>query len=127
MKFPLPKALIYGFLLWIVPFGVGMALFQVRSSDRAFFETIMPVTITLLVVVLAYFYFTSRTGDYRKEGLIIGILWLAISIVLDLLMFTWGPMAMTFVDYMKDIGLTYLIYPIVTAGIGYLLQKKLTS
>ncbi len=127
MKFPLLKALVYGFILWLVPFGIGMALFPLRTSDRAFFETIMPVTITLLVVVLSYFYFTSRTGDYLKEGLIIGILWLTISIVFDLLMFMWGPMAMTPVDYLEDIGLTYLIYPIVTTGTGYLLKKKTTS
>jgi hypothetical protein len=54
----------------------------------------------------------------------VGGLWLLISMVFDLFMFSWGPMAMSFADYMKDIGLTYLIYPIVTIGIGYLLEKR---
>jgi hypothetical protein len=35
-----------------------------------------------------------------------------------------GPMKMSFADYMKDIGLTYLIIPIVSIGFGYLLEFK---
>jgi hypothetical protein len=35
-----------------------------------------------------------------------------------------GPMKMSFADYMADIGLTYLIIPAVTFGLGYSLQKK---
>ncbi len=101
-----------------------MALFLVRNTDRIFFETIMPVVITVTIVALAYLYFKGLSAAYLREGIIIGILWPAMSIVLDLLMFTWGPMAMGAVDYMKDIGLTYLIYPAVTVGIGYLLEKK---
>jgi hypothetical protein len=31
---------------------------------------------------------------------------------------------MTFLKYMYDIGFTYLIYPTVTIGFGYLLQRK---
>ncbi len=117
-------ALLYGVLLWLVPFIVAMALYQVRGTDRIFFETLMPVVITVSVVVLSYPYFKGISGAYLKHGIIIGILWLAMSIIFDLLMFTWGPMAMGFVDYMKDIGLTYLIYPAVTIGAGYLLEKK---
>jgi len=46
------------------------------------------------------------------------------SVVIDLFMFMWGPMKKTFPDYMTDIGLTYLIYPIVTVGFGLILKKK---
>lgn len=124
---PLFKALILGFLLWLIPFIVSLAISSLRSSDRTFFETIMPVAITLTVVVLSYLYFAGMKGNYLREGIVVGVLWLAISLVLDLLMFSWGPMAMGITDYLKDIGLTYLIYPIVTVGIGYLLEKRLTS
>ncbi len=124
MKRPLLWALIYGFLLWLVPFVVAVALSQVRGTDRIFFEALMPVVITVSVVVLSYPYFKGISGAYLKQGIVIGILWLAMSIAFDLLMFTWGPMAMSLIDYMKDIGITYLIYPAVTIGTGYLLEKK---
>jgi len=35
-----------------------------------------------------------------------------------------GPMRMTFVDYMRDIGLTYLIIPTVAVGMGYIAEKS---
>lgn len=123
----LKLALALGFLLWLVPFILSLAISPIHTSDRVFFETVMPVVITLAVVALSYLYFNGVKGEYLKEGIIVGIIWLAISLVFDLLMFSWGPMAMSFTDYMKDIGLTYLIYPIVTIGIGYLLEKRLTS
>lgn len=119
--------LAFGFLLWLVPFILSLAISPIHTSDRVFFETIMPVAITLAVVALSCLYFNGVKGEYLKEGIIVGIIWPAISLIFDLLMFSWGPMAMTFTDYMKDIGLTYLIYPIVTIGIGYLLEKRLTS
>jgi fumarate reductase subunit C len=120
-----PKiAILSGFLLWLAPFIVSLVISPVRSSDRAFFETIMPVVITLAIIAFSYLYFKDVKVGYLKEGMAIGAIWLLISLAFDLLMFSWGPMAMGFTDYMKDIGLTYLIYPIVTTGIGYLLEKK---
>jgi hypothetical protein len=117
-------ALLYGFLLWLIPFIVAFFIFQLREPDRPLFETIMAVTVTLAVVVFSILYFGKMGGGYFKEGIRIGILWFVISIVIDLLMFMWGPMKMSFLNYMYDIGFTYLIYPIVTIGLGYLLQRK---
>lgn len=118
-------ALAMGFLLWLIPFVLSMILYPIRSSDRIFFDAIMPVAATLVAVALSYEYFKGISSGYLKEGAAIGIIWFAISIILDQLLFTWGPMAMSITDYLKDIGLTYLIYPIVTIGIGCLLEKKL--
>jgi hypothetical protein len=33
-------------------------------------------------------------------------------------------MAMSLADYLKDIGVTYLIIPTVTIGFGYLMQQR---
>lgn len=37
-------------------------------------------------------------------------------------MFMEGPMKMSLVDYVMDIGLTYLIIPAVTVGFGYVMR-----
>jgi hypothetical protein len=84
----------------------------------------MAVAVTVAVVVLSVLYFGKMESGYLKEAVKIGILWFLISIVIDLLMFMWGPMKMSFLNYMYDIGFTYLIYPTVTVGFGYLLQRK---
>jgi uncharacterized membrane protein YpjA len=63
-------------------------------------------------------------AGFLREGIFIGVVWLAINLLIDLPLFSAGPMAMSLSDYTKDIGLTYLIIPIVTVGYGYLLGKK---
>jgi len=84
----------------------------------------MPVVITICVVLFSILYFRKLEAGILKEGVILGVLWFAISLGIDLLMFMWGPMKMTFANYMMDIGLTYLIIPAITVGFGYLLQKR---
>ena len=48
-----------------------------------------------------------------------GLVWMALSLLIDApLMLLGGPMKMSIGDYIADIGLTYLIMPIVTMGLG---------
>jgi hypothetical protein len=49
----------------------------------------------------------------------LGLVWLAINLLLDLPLFSYGPMRMSLGDYLADVGLTYLILPAVTVGAGF--------
>jgi hypothetical protein len=52
--------------------------------------------------------------------------WYIINIAIDLVMFLpASPMHMNFVDYMADIGFTYVIIPVITTGMGYMAQNKI--
>ncbi len=113
------KAVLYGFLIWLVPFVVAVAIFPLRESSRPLFESIMPVVVTIITVTLAVRYFRQVTHDYVREGMLIGALWLAICVLIDApLMLLGGPMQMTLGEYMGDIGLTYVMIPAITVGIG---------
>lgn len=116
------KICLYGFLLWLIPFVVSVLIFPLRISQRPLFESIMPVVIAIWTVFFSIIYFSGLDGDFRREGIILGASWFLISIVLDLPFFMEGPMKMSFMDYMADVGLTYLIMPAVTFGFGYLLE-----
>ena len=115
----LKLALAYGFLVWLIPFAVAFAIFPLHGSDRIFFESIMPVAVALASVIFAVLYGKQVKGIVLEEWVRLGILWLLISVAVDLLMFSWGPMKMTLIDYVKDIGFTYLAIPVITAGFGY--------
>lgn len=117
-------ALGLGFLLWVIPFVISMVIFPIKSSDVQLFDSILAVVTVLFVTIFGIVYFMRMDTGYLREGVVIGILWLGISIVIDLLMFSQGPMAMPFLEYIKDIGLGYLVYPIVTTGLGYLMEKR---
>ncbi|MBI5229279.1 hypothetical protein HY991_04150 [Candidatus Micrarchaeota archaeon] len=120
----LKKALLYGFFIWLIPFVVAFLIYPVRTSNRLLFESIMPVVLTACVVAFADLYFAKVEKNFFKEGVLLGLLWFAMAVVIDLLMFREGPMKMSFIDYMADIGLTYLIIPVVTMGFGHLNEKK---
>jgi len=120
----LKKALLYGFLVWLIPFVVSILIFPIKTSNTALFESIMPVVLTVCVVLFLIRYFRKLEADFLKEGVMLGIIWFIISLGVDLLMFMWGPMKTTFANYMMDIGLTYLIVPIITIGFGYLIEKR---
>lgn len=119
------KKLLYGFLIWLIPFITAFLIFPIRESNRPLFESIMPVVITASVVFFTYHYFKKLDNNFVKEGVLLGIIWLAISFVIDLVMFMQGPMKILFSDYVMDIGLTYLIIPIITIWFGYLTKTKI--
>lgn len=119
--------LIYGFLLWLIPFVVAIIIFPLKQSKSPLFETVMPIALTVCVVFFAVSYFKKVESSFLSESIKLGIIWFGISLAIDLCMFTWGPMKMSFYNYMTDIGLTYLIFPIATVGFGLLLEQKASS
>jgi hypothetical protein len=86
----------------------------------------MAVVVTASAVLFAVLYFRKLTSGFLSQGILLGIIWFIINIVIDLMLFMEGPMKMSFADYMMDIGLTYLIIPAVTIGFGFLLRQKST-
>jgi len=117
------RALLYGFLAWLIPLIVAIAIFPWRQAGSPLFETVMPIVLTLCGVFFAGRYFRRLKSGFRREGFLLGILWFVMCVALDLPLFSAGPMKMPLADYMADVGLTYLIYPIITTGFGSLLEK----
>jgi hypothetical protein len=54
---PLRRTLLFGFLVWLIPFVVAVAVFPVKASSRSLFESIMAVTLAATVVGCALRYF----------------------------------------------------------------------
>lgn len=118
------KLILFGFLVWLIPFLVSVVIFPLKTSNNPLFEAIMPVVLTLTVVTFSYLYLNGIEENFAREGVVTGVVWFIISIVIDLLLFLPpSPMHMSFTGYIMDIGLTYLIIPIVTVGLGYQSQK----
>ncbi len=119
------KIFLFGFLIWLIPFVVSIIIFPIHQSNRPLFESIMPVTVTLCVVVSAILYFKKITTDFVREGIVIGVAWLIINLAIDLPLFLLeSPMKMSLPDYVADIGLTYLIIPTITVGMGWVVEQK---
>jgi len=118
------RALGYGFLLWLVPFVVAFSLYSVRQSNRPLFESIMPVVLAACTLVALRLYLRRGAAPAFGESLLLGALWMAISLLFDWPMFSAGPMKMTLAGYMSDIGAAYLLFPVLTVGAGFLLRGR---
>ena len=120
------RNILYGFLAWLIPF-VASFFFYTREGeltiDIFFFKSIMIVVGTFSAAILLVSYFKNINADYLKEGVIIGLTWFAISILLDLLVLI--PMSgMSIVDYFAQIGIRYLAIPAMCIAVGAALENK---
>jgi hypothetical protein len=114
-----------GVLVWLIPFVVAFLIFPLRESSRPLFESIMPVAVAAAVAGAALSYFRRVHAGFVREGLMLGLLWLVISVGMDApLMLFGGPMQMTVPQYAADIGLTYLLMPVITGAMGAALARR---
>lgn len=119
------RAFVSGVALWFIAFAAAFAVFPLRESNRPLFESIMPVVLALGTVLLAHRYFRNVPGRFAREGLLLGLLWLGVNLAIDLpLMLSPSPMQMTLSEYLADIGITYLLIPVITTGMGWSRAEK---
>ncbi|MCD4820487.1 MAG: hypothetical protein K8R11_00055 [Methanococcoides sp.] len=122
------KMVLFGLIVWLIPFIVSFA-FMDRNGNfliaETFFKSIMIVTGGIVGVVLAIQYFKGIETDFVKEGVFLGTIWLVVNLGIDLSMVYAGFFPMTIIQYFTDIGMRYLIMPIYTIGMGYILMQKL--
>jgi len=124
------KIISFGVILWLVPFLTGFPFVDASGEfliRETFFKSVMIVVSSLAGVFLAVIYFQKVKTGYVKEGITIGLAWLLISLVLDLLLVRSGFFAMSYTHYFQDIGLRYLSIPIYTLGMGYATREKLSK
>lgn len=119
------RILLLGVAVWALPFALGMALFPVVDPATALFDTLMSVAMAFSASLFALIHLTRCSASSLDEGLFAGSIWTVMAIALDLPFFILGPaeMRMTPTDYIADIGLTYLMIPIIAAAIGQALRR----
>jgi uncharacterized membrane protein YpjA len=120
------KALVYGLITWAVPLAVSFGFVDQTGQFRVdirFFKSVMFVVATATAAVLLVFYFRHVKADHLREGVLLGLLWLAINLVLDVIVLV--PMTgMSLRDYAVQIGFGYLAIPIITIMLGKALAQK---
>jgi uncharacterized membrane protein YpjA len=120
------KNAFYGFLSWLIPFACSF-LFYTREGrllvDAGLFKSIMVAIGSISAAFLLVAYFRGVRARYRKEGIVVGLSWLAMNIVLDLAILV--PMSgMPVSDYLAQIGLRYLAIPAMSIAVGAALANR---
>ncbi|MEE9176138.1 MAG: hypothetical protein V3U19_08205 [Thermodesulfobacteriota bacterium] len=116
----------FGFLTWLIPFVTSCFLYSGEGEpliDIFLVKTIMIVLFSIMGALLLILYFKGIAGNYLKEGIIVGLVWLVINWVLDLVVLV--PISkMGIATYFAQIGLRYLMIPTMSIAMGYLVEIK---
>ena len=120
------RNILYGFLAWLIPFVSSFFFFSREgglSIDIFLFKSIMIVVGSISAAILMVSYFKRINTDFLKEGVTIGAVWFAINILLDLLVLI--PISgMSIPDYFTQIGIRYLVMPVMSITIGVALKNN---
>ena len=112
---------LYGFLGWLVPFVVACFLYTPQGGlriDLYLFKTLMILIGNAFGTLLMVLYFKTIKEDIIKSGVILAVVWLAIFWILDMAILV--PMSKMAIDrYFIEIGLRYLLVPVMSMGIAY--------
>ena len=108
----------YGILLWLTVFIAAFLIFPLKQSNPPFFETLITIVLCASTVAYGNLYF-KKEDMTLKACLTTGVVWALINVAIDLPLFSFGPMKRPVTDYMTDIGLTYLVIPVITSVYAY--------
>ncbi len=120
------RALLYGIISWAVPLAISIGFVDQTGqfrTDIRLFKSVMFGTATATAAVLLVSYFRRVSSGYLREGLLLGLLWLTINLVLDVAVLV--PMTgMSLREYAVQIGFGYLAIPVITLLVGKVLEQK---
>jgi hypothetical protein len=114
------RTLGYGALVWLIPFVAAFPIVPLKKSQPMVFKTLMGLILTVSTVCIARAYFSATPIADDTQGLILGAVWAAICLVVDVPLFALA-FKMKPLDYMKEIGIAYLVVPAITWGFASVL------
>lgn len=123
---PVLRIVFFGVCVWAVPFALGMLLFPLQQTVPELFDTLMSVGVCTAAVLFGVLTVGKQAGVTSKNALAIGFIWAIICLAIDIPIFVVG-MGMNLLTYMADIGVTYLILPIVLVGLAFVSRTNATS
>ncbi len=115
-----------GFLSWLLPFALSFVFYKPSGEltiSYDLFKSLMIVLGSITGCFLLFRYFKFVEKDFIKQGVLVGISWFVINIVLDTLILL-PMMGESFSNYFISIGLRYTVIPAISITMGYLLNRQ---
>ena len=123
------KIIGYGAVVWLATFIEGFLLYTQAGEPRLNLEltfNIFMLTTLLVGLALLAVYFKSLSGDYIREGIVIGVSWQVLHTLLDL--FILLPLFdMKISTWWLQIGSGHFILPMMAIAMGVVAQQKSSS
>ena len=122
----LKLGIIYGVLIWIVTYLISIIAPPLIYDNTTYTNLVMPASIVIVAGFFGILYIRNIDENEVIEGLLVGILFVIIDIILEFIFFTVLNFKNTIVsDYPTHIILMTVILLIIPTFLGYLAQMKI--
>ncbi|HXW98540.1 MAG TPA: hypothetical protein VEI51_02325 [Methanomicrobiales archaeon] len=114
------RIIVSGFLAWLIPFLVSIPLYPQGQPvlDLQVTKSILIVVGGLVGAFLALWYLREVKIGFTREGAVLGTAWFAINCALDILVLVMLMHGMDLASWAGQIGIRYLLMPIMTTAMG---------
>lgn len=115
------RVLIGGLGVWVGLVAISLILLPAEGKHEALYESIKLSALVGVTLALIIWYLRDVRNGTIVEGLVVGLVWAAMVIALDLVLFALGAFNIGLGVYFTDVASSYLAIPITTTlTMGYL-------
>jgi hypothetical protein len=118
------RALVYGLGVWLGLVAISLILLPAEGKHEALYESIKLTVLVGVALAFAIRYLTRESGVSFREGALVGVVWAAVAIVLDLALFAAGAFNIGLATYFSDVASSYAVMPVIAAPVMGYLQRK---
>ncbi|GAA1417453.1 hypothetical protein GCM10009662_69510 [Catellatospora coxensis] len=114
----------YGLAVWLGMVGISLILLPAEGKHEALYESVKLTTMVALVLGLAIRYLRRRPMATGSEGVLVGLVWAAVTTAGDLGLYLGGAFNIGLDVYFTDVASSYSVMPVITGlAIGLLAPK----
>ncbi|HET8641324.1 MAG TPA: hypothetical protein VFM37_05275 [Pseudonocardiaceae bacterium] len=120
------RALLGGLGVWVGLVAISLILLPAEGKHEALYESIKLSTLVGVTIALTIWYLRAVRAGSFVEGLVVGLVWAAITIIADLALYFAGAFNISLTEYFTDVASSYLAIPIATTLVVGFLQPRTT-
>lgn len=118
------RVLGYGLAVWLGMVGISLILLPAEGKHEALYESIKLTAMVALVLGFAIRYLRRRPMAAGPEGVLVGLVWAAVTTAGDLGLYLGGAFNIGLDVYFTDVASSYAVMPVITGlAIGLLAPK----
>ena len=120
------RIVLFGILTWLIPFLAAFFFYNSKGEltvDIFLFKSIMIIVGSTTAAILLIRYFKQVSSNFQREGIRLGLFWFILNVLLDMIILI--PMSeMSLPEYFAQIGIRYIVIPVMTIMVGTALANK---
>lgn len=119
-------AIIYGILIWFVTYVISIIFQPIIIDNTAYVNFIVPLSIIIVTGFFGILYIRNIDRNEVIEGILVGIIFIIIDLICDLIFFTIPNNTNILVtNYPNHVFIMAIIMLSITTLLGYLAQMNI--